>query len=146
MRLLLQRVTQANVSVDGKTVGAIGQGVVVFLGIHKEDTPEKTVWLVNKLLNLRVFESEQGRMDKSLLETGHGLLVVSQFTLYGSCINGRRPDFTSAMQGNSAQLIYDKFVIEAKAQLPNVQTGEFGAEMQVSLTNDGPVTFLIEGK
>lgn len=144
MRLLLQRVTEAKVTIDGEIVGEIGPGIVVFLGVHKEDTPEKTPWLVQKLLNLRVFENKEGRMDQSLLDTGHGLLIVSQFTLYGACNKGRRPEFISAMQGSSAELIYEKFVKEAETELKNVKTGRFGAAMQVSLVNDGPVTFLIE--
>lgn len=146
MRILLQRVKEPKVTIDGKIVGEIGPGIVAFLGIHKDDTADKTGWLVQKLLNLRVFEGDSGRMDKSLLDMGYGLLLVSQFTLYGSCSNGRRPDFVNAMQGSLAEQIYDKFVSEVKAELSDVQTGEFGAEMEVALVNAGPVTLLIEGK
>lgn len=146
MKILIQRVKEAKVVVAGETVGKVGKGLLVFLGIHKEDTPEKTGWLVNKLLNLRVFEDDAGKMNLSVKDVGGEVLVVSQFTLYGNCHNGRRPDFIAAMRGPEAEAIYDKFVAEVKAEIGKVETGSFGAEMEVALINDGPVTFMVEGK
>jgi D-tyrosyl-tRNA(Tyr) deacylase len=146
MRLLIQRVLEAKVVVDQEVVGKIGKGLLVFLGIHKDDTPQKTGWLVKKLATLRIFEDDEGKMNRSVSDVGGEVLVVSQFTLYGNCMNGRRPDFISTMRGVEAEAIYEKFVLEVKQEVGAVQTGKFGAYMQVTLLNDGPVTFIIDGK
>ncbi|MEC7839927.1 MAG: D-aminoacyl-tRNA deacylase [Chlamydiota bacterium] len=146
MRILIQRVKEAKVHVDGEVVGQIDQGILVFLGVHKDDKPADTEWLVKKLVGLRIFEDEQGKMNRNVQDIKGEILVVSQFTLYGNCMNGRRPDFISSMRGDAAEKIYDKFAAEVKQVLGRVETGQFGAMMQVELTNDGPVTFLIDGK
>lgn len=144
MRVVVQRVKQASVVVDNAVCGEIQRGLLVFLGIHKEDRPEQTLWLVNKLKNLRIFSDEQGKMNLSVQDIKGEILVVSQFTLYGDCTDGRRPDFTKCAAGLEAVTIYEKFVAEVKAAMGSVQTGIFGAKMEVSLLNDGPVTFIIE--
>lgn len=144
MRVLIQRVKEAKVEVEGEVVGAIEQGMLVFLGLHKEDIAENTRWMVDKLLNLRIFEDENGKMNLSIQDIKGEMLVVSQFTLYGSCTKGRRPEFTKTMQGSDAEKIYHQFVEEAKESIGSVETGIFGAKMEVSLINDGPVTFLVE--
>jgi D-aminoacyl-tRNA deacylase len=143
MRLVVQRVQQASVEVEGKIVGQIGKGLLVFLGIHKDDKAEDTRWLINKLLNLRIFEDQNGKMNLSLLDIKGEALVVSQFTLYGNCANGRRPDFIQAAPPDRAQPIYNKFIKEIGDAIGKVQTGIFGASMAVSLVNDGPVTMII---
>lgn len=144
MRALIQRVKNASVQVEGNTVGKIDQGLLVFLGIHREDDPSDTTWLVNKILNVRCFSDEEGKMNLSVLDQGLEVLVVSQFTLYGNCLKGRRPDFFDAAKGPEAEAIYNKCVQEVQQKLGSVQTGSFGALMDVSLVNDGPVTLLIE--
>lgn len=144
MRALVQRVKEAKVEVEGKTVGAIHTGVLVFLGIHQKDQEAEAVWLAKKVATLRMFRDEGGKMNLSLQDVKGQLLVVSQFTLYGNCSNGRRPDFIEAMNGPEAEGLYLKFVEESRRWVDRVETGQFGASMQVSLTNDGPVTFLIE--
>lgn len=144
MRILIQRVAEASVSVEGQVCGAIGKGLLIFLGIHREDKPEAAAWLASKALGLRLFADAEGKMNLSLKEIGGEALVVSQFTLYGNCLNGRRPDFIQSAQPDIAIPLYEKFVNEIKRELGSVQTGKFGAYMEVSLVNDGPVTFLIE--
>lgn len=144
MRLVIQRVSEANVQVNGEIIGKIGRGLLVFLGIHQNDDPKQTEWLISKMLNLRIFEDDQGKMNRSLLEVKGEVLVISQFTLYGNCNNGRRPDFFEAAPPALAESIYNKFVTEVRKELGSVQTGQFGAAMQVSLVNDGPVTMIIE--
>ena len=144
MKLIIQRVATASVSVDGVVIGQIGKGFLVLLGIHKDDKPEQTTWLVKKLAALRVFEDEAGKMNLGLNDIGGEVLVISQFTLYGNCLNGRRPDFFSAAPGSQAEPIYNKFVEELKGEIVNVQTGKFAAHMVVSLVNDGPVTLIID--
>jgi D-aminoacyl-tRNA deacylase len=143
MRLVIQRVKEASVRVDNKIVGKISQGALVLLGIHKNDLPEKTTWFVQKLIHLRFFSDHDGKMNLSLLDIKGEVLIVSQFTLYGNCKEGRWPDFFDAAPGALAEPIYEKFVGEVKQHLP-VQTGVFGAAMEVSLINDGPVTLLVE--
>jgi len=145
MRLLIQRVKEAKVTVNKEICGQISRGLLVFLGVHKEDTPEKTEWLVTKLIGLRIFSDEVGKMNLDIRQIGGDILVVSQFTLYGNCLNGRRPDFIDAALPEPAFLLYEKFVSELSSELgKNVQTGVFGAAMEVSLVNEGPVTFLLE--
>lgn len=144
MRILIQRVKEAHVEVDKVAIGNIAKGLLVFLGIHQNDNPGQTLWLVSKMLNLRIFEDEEGKMNRSLLEIKGEVLVVSQFTLYANCKNGRRPDFFEAATPSIAEPIYNKFVEEVKQGLGSVQTGKFGANMQISLVNDGPVTMMVE--
>ncbi|KAJ49450.1 D-tyrosyl-tRNA(Tyr) deacylase [Clostridium tetanomorphum] len=146
MRAVVQRVKSSKVSVDGKVIGSIGMGLNVLLGISKEDNKEDIIYLKDKILNLRIFEDEQGKMNRSLLDVGGELIVVSQFTLYGDCRKGKRPSFIEALGGNEAKIMYEEFVQQCKDILGNVETGEFGAEMEVTIINDGPVTILIDSK
>ncbi len=146
MRAVIQRVAQASVAVEQKICGQISHGLLILLGIHKEDQPAHTVWLVNKLVHLRIFADEQGKMNKSLLEVRGQILVISQFTLYGNCAEGRRPDFFAAAPPEQAIPLYEKFVKELRQQIAVVETGIFGAKMSVSLINDGPVTLVIDSK
>lgn len=144
MRAVVQRVRQASVTVDGVTVGAIGAGLLVLLGVAQEDTEASAAWLVEKILGLRIFEDAGGKMNLSLLETGGALLVVSQFTLYGDTRKGRRPSFDRAARPEQANRLYERFVELARARGVEVQTGVFQAMMQVALVNDGPVTLICE--
>ncbi len=146
MKLVAQRVKEAKVTVDGVVTGAIGSGMLVLLGVHAEDKVDKIPWFINKLLNLRIFEDDKGKMNLSIKEISGEILVVSQFTLYANCASGRRPDFLEAAPPVIAKPIYEKFVDEIKKALGRVQTGSFGAYMEVSLTNDGPVTIILEEK
>lgn len=146
MRLVCQRVKRAKIEVNQQISGEIGPGILAFLGIHRNDTPEKTHWLVNKLVHLRLFEDGKGKMNRSVKEIGGEILVVSQFTLYANCTNGRRPDFFAAAPPIQAELIYEKFVCEVKKELGQVQTGIFGALMEVFSINHGPVTLILEEK
>lgn len=143
MKLVIQRVLEAQVKINEQIVGAIGPGLVVLLGIHQNDSSHLIPWMVNKLVNLRIFSDEEGKMNRSLLDIRGQVLLVSQFTLYGNCINGRRPDFLEAAPPNMAQPIYDQFIEQLKKQV-EVQTGQFGASMQVSLINNGPVTLILD--
>ncbi|NGX39921.1 MAG: D-aminoacyl-tRNA deacylase [Chlamydiae bacterium] len=143
MRLILQRVSNASVSVNEKIVGQIGPGILALLGIHKEDTPSSIAPLIEKLINLRIFQDTAGKMNFSLLDTGGDLLIVSQFTLYADCRSGRRPSFVDAAPPEKAKVLYEKFVAIAKEKVKTVETGEFGVYMQVELINDGPVTMLL---
>jgi len=145
MRVVLQRVTKASVTVSGETVGAIGPGLVLLVGVSRDDTDEDATYLAEKIANLRVFSDAAGRMNRSLLECGGELLVVSQFTLYGDCRKGRRPDFTEAAPAEQARNLYDCFVEQLRARVPNhVTTGVFQAHMELALTNDGPVTLVCD--
>lgn len=145
MRALIQRVKKAKVTVNDEIVGAIEQGILLFLGIHKDDEGSKIPWLAEKVVNLRIFEDEAGKMNRSLVDVGGGLLVVSQFTLYGNCEQGRRPSFIETMPPDQAEKYYEAFVAKGRELLGEgrVTTGQFGAEMAVDLINDGPVTFLL---
>lgn len=144
MRLLIQRVSQASVAVDAEIVGRINEGLLVFLGIHKDDTEESVDWLVKKLVHLRIFEDGQGKMNLSIQDVRGEILLISQFTLYANCLSGRRPDFISAAPPSKALPLYERFIIELKKYPIHVQTGEFGARMKVSLTNEGPATFILD--
>ena len=144
MRIVLQRVKQARVVVDGTPVGRIGNGVLVLLAIHKNDTPAKADYLAEKCASLRIFPDGNGKMNRSCADAGGGALVVSQFTLYGDCKKGRRPSFTDAADPKKAEELYDYFVAQMKKHIGTVQTGVFGAMMDVELVNDGPVTMILE--
>jgi D-tyrosyl-tRNA(Tyr) deacylase len=144
MRLVVQRVKQARVEVDGAITGAIDLGLLVLLGISKTDTRRDADFLVDKVVGLRVFPDEAGKMNRSILEAGGSLLVVSQFTLYGDCRKGRRPSFDAAAGPEEAARLYEYFVDTARARGVPVETGVFQAMMQVHLVNDGPVTILCD--
>lgn len=144
MRAVLQRVSAAKVTVSGKVVGEIGRGILILLGVGQNDTEKDAVYILEKLLNLRIFEDSEAKMNLSLLNTNGELLVVSQFTLYADTRKGRRPSFVEAAVPEKAQLLYDYFVREARKRLAKVETGQFQAMMDVELTNDGPVTILID--
>ncbi len=144
MRAVVQRVKESSVFVDNTCVGRIGRGLLVLLGIGRDDTKESIDWLIDKIVNLRIFEKEDGRFDESLLDINGALLVVSQFTLYGDCSKGRRPSFSGAMPSQEAREFFDIFVDRAKRRVADVQTGVFQAHMDVSLVNDGPVTVIID--
>jgi D-tyrosyl-tRNA(Tyr) deacylase len=143
MKVVLQRVSEARVLVDGQTVGEITQGLMVLLCAEKGDTEAVGQKMLDKILKLRVFYDEAGKMNRSLVDVKGGLLVVSQFTLAADTSSGTRPSFTSAASADEGRRLYDAFVAQAKAQYPNVQTGIFGADMKVHLVNDGPVTIPI---
>jgi D-tyrosyl-tRNA(Tyr) deacylase len=144
MRAVVQRVTGARVEVDAAVVGEIDAGLLVLLGIAKTDGTADAEFLADKILNLRIFSDEAGKMNRSLRDTGGALLVVSQFTLYGDCRKGRRPSFDVAAPGEQARGLYEHFVAAARRSGVRVETGVFQAHMAVSLTNDGPVTLLVE--
>jgi D-aminoacyl-tRNA deacylase len=146
MRAVLQRVKNASVVVDKKIVGKIGPGLLVLIGIHRDDTPREIEWMTDKIINLRVFETEEGKLDKSLLDTGGELLLVSQFTLYGDCSKGRRPSFSDAMGVAPARKFFELFVDKAREKVGKVETGIFQASMEVALVNDGPVTLIIDSR
>ncbi len=144
MRACIQRVSQARVVVDGEVTGEVGLGLLVLLGVAQRDTDAELSWLAEKIVGLRIFEDDQGKMNRSLAEVGGGMLVVSQFTLYGDCRKGRRPSFVAAAPPEQAQQMYDQFVEHVGRQGVPVATGHFRAHMQVELTNDGPVTIWID--
>ena len=144
MKALLQRVSEASVSIAGAEVARIEGGLLVLLGIEPEDTQQDAEKMLHKLLNYRVFADEQGRMNRSLTDTQGGLLLVSQFTLAADTRSGLRPGFSTAAAPEQAQALFDQLVNMAQQRHHSVQTGQFGADMQVQLINDGPVTFLLE--
>lgn len=144
MKFVVQRVKRANVKVEGKSTGNIESGFLVLIGIKKDDSKETADYLIKKLINLRIFEDENRKMNLSLKDVDGGLLLVSQFTLYSDCTSGKRPSFTEAAGFNEANEIYEYIVEECKKQIKNVKTGIFGADMQVELVNDGPVTIILE--
>ncbi|MFW2177456.1 MULTISPECIES: D-aminoacyl-tRNA deacylase [unclassified Moraxella] len=144
MKAVMQRVHFAKVEVDGISVGAINQGVLVYLGLGHEDTLDIGKKMIDKILTYRVFENEQGKLDKNVSEVQGGLLIVSQFTLLANTQNGRRPDFKPAMHPSLAEPLFEQIVAYANQQYPNVATGQFGANMQVSSCNDGPINFIFE--
>jgi D-tyrosyl-tRNA(Tyr) deacylase len=146
MRAVIQRVSSASVTVDGATVGQIGPGLLVLLGVAKGDTEQDAVMLARKIAELRVFQDEAGKMNLSVKDTGGALLVVSQFTLCGDTRKGRRPSFDLAAPPADARRLYEKFVEAARAEGLPVETGVFQAMMSVSLVNEGPVTFLVESR
>lgn len=144
MRALLQRVSQASVTVNGRITGKIGKGLVILLGVTHSDGPSQADWLANKIAGLRVFEDEDGKMNASLADVDGGLLVISQFTLYGNAQKGRRPSFTSAARPEHAEPLVDHFIIMLRERGFQVAAGVFGAHMQVEIHNDGPVTLMLE--
>jgi D-tyrosyl-tRNA(Tyr) deacylase len=144
MRAVLQRVTRASVRVEGETVGEIGQGLVVLLGIAQTDTVQDVKYLVEKIVALRIFEDAQERMNLSLTDVEGALLVVSQFTLYGDARRGRRPSWSDAAPPEIAEPLYESFVAEARRSVARVATGSFRRMMEVELVNDGPVTILLD--
>jgi D-tyrosyl-tRNA(Tyr) deacylase len=144
MRAVLQRVSRARVTVNGESTGQIGRGIVVLLGVGTNDSEQDATYLVEKTVNLRIFDDENGKMNLSVLEVGGGLLVVSQFTLYADTRKGRRPSYIDAAEPEKANRLYEFYVSEARKQMANVQTGRFQAMMDVELVNDGPVTIILE--
>jgi D-tyrosyl-tRNA(Tyr) deacylase len=146
LRAVVQRVKASSVTVNGEIVGSIGMGINLLLGISKDDTIEDINYLKEKIVNLRIFEDEEGKLNKSLLEVGGELLVVSQFTLYGDCRKGRRPNFMEALSGEKAEELYNQFVEGCEKLVDRVQTGVFGADMKVLIENDGPVTLMLDSK
>ena len=146
MRAVVQRVSAARVSVDGRLVGAIRRGLLVLVGVATDDSTAEADWLLDKIVDLRIFENELGKFDKSLKDIRGELLLVSQFTLLADTRQGRRPSFTEAARPEQAVPLYDHLLERARDQGITVASGEFGAHMQVELTNDGPVTILLDSK
>ena len=144
MRAVVQRVAQARVDIAGECVGAIGPGVLVLLGISTEDHDALPKWLADKVCNLRIFEDDGGKMNRSLLESGGEALIVSQFTLYGDARRGRRPSFVRAASGPAARGLYESTIAAFKSLGVSTRSGEFGATMEVTLTNSGPTTLLLD--
>jgi D-aminoacyl-tRNA deacylase len=144
MRIVLQRVSRAKVTVDGRVTGEIGRGLLLLAGFTDGDTEDALAWMADKVVGLRIFPDEEGKMNRSVEEIGGGLLVVSQFTLYGDTRKGRRPSFVDAARPEVAIPLYERFLQMLRATGRPVQTGEFGAMMDVELVNDGPVTLILE--
>lgn len=144
MKVLVQRVTSANVKVNNKVVGEINRGLLLFVGFTQSDTTKEIDYMVDKVINLRIFDDENGVMNKSLLDTEGSILSVSQFTLYADSSKGRRPSYINALNGDKAIILYDEFNKKLKENNVKVETGIFGAYMQVELINDGPITIMLE--
>lgn len=146
MRAVFQRVTHASVRVDGELIGSIQRGALVFVGVREGDTDADATWLAQRIANLRVFEDEGGKMNRSILESGGEALVVSQFTLYGDCSKGRRPSFVRACEPTEAERLYELVCAQLRVLGVPVATGKFRADMKVELLNDGPVTLLVDSE
>ncbi len=144
MRAVIQRVAESSVSVDGRVAGRIGPGLLVLLGIRRGDGEREVAWMADKVANLRIFEDDAGKMNRSVLEGSKAVLVVSQFTLYGDARKGRRPSFIEACEPAEANRLYGVFCDRLRAVGLDVQTGEFAAHMRVALVNDGPVTIILD--
>ena len=144
MKFVIQRVTEASVSVDGTCIGQIGKGFLVLIGIGKEDTKEMADQLIKKMVQLRIFEDENGKTNLALHDVGGSLLLVSQFTLYANCKKGNRPSFVDAAPPDMANAMYEYIISECQKLVSHVETGSFGADMKVSLVNDGPFTVILE--
>jgi D-tyrosyl-tRNA(Tyr) deacylase len=144
MRVVLQRVSRASVTIGGRTAGAIGRGFCLLVGFTHADTPDAVEWMADKVAGLRLFADAEGKMNLGLAEAGGAVLVVSQFTLYGDASRGRRPSFVDAARPEAATPLYERFVAGLRARGLDVATGEFGAMMQVELVNDGPVTLVLD--
>ena len=145
MRVVVQRSLKSSVTVNNEVVGSIDKGLVLLVGFTEGDNSSKIDYLVNKFLNLRIFEDENGIMNKSILDVGGSILSISQFTLYGDTRKGNRPSYVNALGGDKATLLYDEFNNKLREYV-NIETGIFGADMKVSITNDGPVTILLESR
>ena len=146
MRAVLQRVSRAKVTIAGEIAGEIGPGLLVLLGITHDDTAEQAKWLAEKIVGLRIFNDADGKMNRDVTEIGGSVLVVSQFTLYGDCKKGRRPSFVDAARPDVAIPLYELFINGVRALGVPVASGRFGADMQVELVNDGPVTVIVDSK
>jgi D-tyrosyl-tRNA(Tyr) deacylase len=144
MRAVIQRSQNASVTIDGEVVGRIDSGLVVLLGVGRGDTEAEADWLADKIAHLRIFEDESGKMNRSVIDCGGAVLVVSQFTLYGNCAKGRRPSFIDAAAPDTARALYRRLADRLREKGLPVETGRFGARMSVSLVNDGPVTLIVE--
>lgn len=145
MKAVIQRVSSSSVMVDNEITGAINKGLLVLIGIHQDDTKEQMEWICNKISKLRIFEDEEGKMNLSVQDVGGGILLVSQFTLYANSYKGTRPSFIEAARPEKAEPMYEEMVDWFKTNTDlNIQTGEFGAMMNVKLENDGPVTIILE--
>ena len=144
MKVLVQRCEKAKVSVDNKVIGQIGQGLMLLVGFTQNDNSSNIDYLVDKVINLRIFDDESGIMNKSLLDVGGSILSISQFTLYADASKGRRPSYINALSGDLATKLYDEFNNKLKNKEINVETGIFGAEMKVDFINDGPITIMLE--
>jgi D-tyrosyl-tRNA(Tyr) deacylase len=144
MRVVLQRVSRASVSIDGQVAGAIGRGFCLLVGFTHDDTSERVDWMADKVAGLRLFSDAQGKMNLGLDEVGGGLLVISQFTLYGDAAKGRRPSFIAAARPETAIPLYERFLTALRSRGLEVASGEFGADMQVEIHNDGPVTLILD--
>ena len=144
MRAVVQRVSEASVSVDGEIVSRIGKGLLILLGVGADDTESDAEYLADKIANLRIFEDEKGKMNLSVLDVGGEAMVVSQFTLYGDCRKGRRPSFTQAARPDKAQALYSYFILRLREEGVPTREGVFQAHMKVNLTNEGPVTILLD--
>ena len=146
MRCVVQRVTRASVTVEGETVGAVGPGLMVLIGVSAEDTENDLKYMADKVPNLRIFDDENGVMNRSVTDAGGSILAVSQFTLYGDARGGRRPSYIQAAKPEAANAMYEKLVEAWRAKGLHVETGRFRTEMQVELVNDGPVTILLDSR
>ena len=146
MRAVIQRVRRASVTIEDVIHGSISRGMVVLLGIRDGDTPKDLLWLVEKVINLRIFDDQQGKMNRSLADIGGEMLIISQFTLYGDCRKGRRPGFSAAAPPEIAEPLYRQFIDELQTRQIRIATGVFQAAMQVELVNDGPVTILLDSE
>ena len=146
MTFVIQRVTDSSVVIDGETVGKIGKGYLVLIGVSDTDTEAVADKMVKKMIGLRIFEDENGKTNLSLADVGGSLLLVSQFTLYANCRKGNRPSFIEAGSPDRAEALYEYIIAECRKSVPDVQTGRFGAEMKVSLVNDGPFTILLDSE
>ena len=146
MRCVVQRVTEASVTVNGETVGAVGPGLMVLIGVSTEDTDADLKYMADKVPNLRIFDDENGVMNRSVIDVGGSILAVSQFTLYGDARGGRRPSYIRAAKPDDANALYERLVAAWRAKGIHVETGRFRTEMKVSLVNDGPVTILIDSE
>ena len=144
MKFVIQRVSKASVSIDGNVVGAIDKGYMVLIGIGKEDTTKEADRLVDKMLKMRIFDDEEGKTNLSLADVNGSLLLISQFTLYADCRKGNRPSFINAAPPAEAESLYEYIISKCKEQVQNVQTGSFGADMKVELTNSGPFTIILD--
>ena len=146
MRVVIQRVSRAEVSVSGETIGRIGSGLLALAAFSSQDDEKDLAWMARKIVDLRVFDDDDGNLNLSMRDIRGQLLVVSQFTLYGDCKKGRRPSYSQAAPPAQAGALYNRFVEIARGMVPDVQTGRFQAEMEVRLTNDGPVTLILDSR